>query len=72
MRSILLFRFPLSLIALVCCVLSLSSNVENARAWLKFEPNFNPSDDSYHNGKSDDKLPGPGRKNYHALQMRQI
>jgi len=35
----------------------LTSN--EAKEWLKSEPNFIPSDDSYHDNKSDKKLPEP-------------
>jgi len=32
---------------------------KEAKAWLEKEPNFIPSDDSYHDKKSDKKLPEP-------------
>ncbi len=33
--------------------------VDEVKDWLENEPNFIPSDDSYHGKKSDDKSPEP-------------
>lgn len=33
--------------------------MREAEAWLRQEPNFKPSDGSYHDDESDDKLPEP-------------
>ena len=33
--------------------------LNEAKAWLENEPNFIPSDESYHDDETDDKLPEP-------------
>lgn len=44
---------------------------KEAKAWIKREPNY-PSDVSYHDDESDDKLPEPARSIYDPNMIRLI
>jgi hypothetical protein len=51
-------------------LIGLGLTVNEAKQWLKKEPNYISSDVSYHADKSDDKLPEPMREYFKCYRIR--